>query len=146
MPASTQQVNSCLIQSPIDKSSKGFTLLELLIVVAIVGTLAAIAIPAYSNYVNTAKITLAHGALDTMRKTLESFQIDYQQYPADIDFITGKDDMGRTVIQIALLEKIKNDLYSLDSYDSDTRTYTMVVKAKDSNQTIMTLTPQFISY
>ena len=49
---------------------KGFTLIELMIVVAIIGILAAIALPAYQDYVAKAQVTEAIGFLDGAKSTV----------------------------------------------------------------------------
>jgi type IV pilus assembly protein PilA len=59
------------------KNKKGFTLIELMIVVAIIGILAAIAIPAYSDYTRKSKLS---GPINAVGAAASSIQGHYSQY------------------------------------------------------------------
>ena len=55
------------------QAQKGFTLIELMIVVAIIGILAAVAIPAYSDYTTKAKLSKVVGAVDPLKLAVVDF-------------------------------------------------------------------------
>ncbi len=63
------------------KNEKGFTLIELLIVVAIIGILAAIAIPQFASYRQKAFDAAAQADIRTIKTNLEGYYTDNYFYP-----------------------------------------------------------------
>src|SRR5256885_5749913 len=59
---------------------RGFTLLEMLITVAIVGILAAIAVPSYGYFVTRSRIIEATTALGDIRSQMEKYYMDNRRY------------------------------------------------------------------
>ncbi|MEO6928130.1 MAG: type IV pilin protein [Casimicrobiaceae bacterium] len=62
------------------RNARGFTLIEMLIVVVLVGVLAAIALPSYFQYVQRSKIIEATTGLSNMRTKFEQFFLDNRTY------------------------------------------------------------------
>jgi general secretion pathway protein G len=60
---------------------KGFTLLELLVVIVIIGLLAGYVAPRYFSQVGKSEIQVAKAQIESLEKALDQFRLDTKRYP-----------------------------------------------------------------
>ena len=63
--------------------ARGFTLLELLVVILIIGLLTGIVAPRFMNQIGRSETTAARAQIDAFDKALQAYRIDMGRYPAD---------------------------------------------------------------
>ncbi len=68
---------------------KGFTLIELMIVVAIIGILAAVAIPAYNDYIARAQVSEAVSLMSGGKTPMAEYYADKGQWPSEASDVMG---------------------------------------------------------
>jgi general secretion pathway protein G len=82
------------------RNTRGFTLVEILIVVIILGILAAIVIPQFTNASNDARTNSLQSTLQTVRSQIELFKIQHADTPPAVagmwDIMTGKSNTTDT--------------------------------------------------
>jgi type IV pilus assembly protein PilA len=82
------------------QSQSGFTLIELMIVIAIVGILACLAIPAYQNYTIRAQVTEGLNLAGDWKVAIADFYINNSAWPSQTDLTEMAPSVGTYVNNI----------------------------------------------
>jgi len=99
------------------KRESGFTLIELLVVVAIVGILAAIAIPNMLQAIDKSRQNRTMSDLRTVGTALEGYNIDHSAYPV----VASETGMSGSALETSLEPVFIRILPTQDSWDTDMR-------------------------
>ena len=121
------------------RRQKGFTLIELLIVVAIIGIIAAIAIPNLLNAINRGRQKRTMADMRSIGTALESYSVDFNFYPkvavADVTIAAWKPYLEPTYIKRLPLNDGWNQQL-LGQETADGTGYTIYSQAKGGAATV----------
>lgn len=86
------------------KAQKGFTLIELMITVAIVGILAAVALPAYINYTIRGQVTEGFTIIGGIQTSMQEYYATTGSFPVDLDQLGINVPIGKYVESISVYQ------------------------------------------
>ncbi|ENX1172210.1 pilin, partial [Neisseria gonorrhoeae] len=98
---------------------KGFTLIELMIVIAIVGILAAVALPAYQDYTARAQVSEAILLAEGQKSAVTEYYLNHGKWPennGDAGVASASDIKGKYVKEV----KVENGVVTADGTDGTT--------------------------
>lgn len=132
------------------KQNKGFTLVELLIVLLVIGLISSFAFPKYTSIQNKAKITNAKAFAHSLQIALESYYIGEGSYPTGssisasklIETLNSNGDFGSTpknpFTGSTYGEKDTSGKITY-TYDTTTQVYTITLYDSDNKTVIETI-------
>src|SRR4029077_10698353 len=82
-------------------NTAGFTLLELLVVIVIIGLLAGYVAPRYFSQVGKSEVQVARAQIDALEKALDQYRLDKRRYPTS--------EEGLAAVQPYLKKTLPND-------------------------------------
>ena len=83
------------------RQTAGFTLLELLVVIVIIGLLAGYVAPRYFSQVGQSEVQVARAQIDALEKALDHYRLDKRRYPTA--------EEGLAAVQPYLKKQLPND-------------------------------------
>ena len=118
-----------------NRNSKGFTLIELLIVVAIIGIIAAIAIPNLLNAIDRGKQKRTMADLRSIGTAVESYAVDNNVYPQATDAATLTASVAPIYIKVMPANDGWNNVFQVTAATNE---YTLYSFGKDGTGTTCT--------
>lgn len=91
------------------KKSKGFTLLELLVVIVIIGLLAGYVAPRYFGQVGKSEVQVARAQIDSLEKALDQYRLDTRHYPQALEALNSKPESEANWSGPYLKKSVPND-------------------------------------
>jgi len=128
------------------RNSKGFTLIELMVVIVVIGILAGIAIPRFMGAQDRSRIGAAESDINAMRQALGLYEIDHSSYncassPTYAQFVAALEDPNGN----AYMSLPDTTNFTWGSYSGTDTTYTLTINARDNSATQLTGTPEGVA-